>query len=188
MDDDTAEVQDLRATSQTRTIADLGRRLPLVDSVPIVDMALHGRIVTMAQLNQWIDTHPGYHGVRRLRKALDLADAAAESPMETRLRMLLISNGLPRPLVQVSLYDETGAFIARPDLYYSGNRLAIEYDGATHRTRLAADDRRQNRVLEAGYRLLRFTASDVLRTPASVVGIVDRALNSPAPRGVAMRA
>jgi len=188
MGEDIAEVQDLPATSRTRTIADLGRRLPLVEAVPIVDMALHRRMVAFEQLSQWIAVHPGYHGVRRLRKALDLADAAAESPMETRLRMLLMSNGLPRPSVQVSLYDETGAFIARPDLYYSGSRLAIEYDGATHRTTLAADNRRQNRVLEAGYRLLRFTASDILRTPASVVGIVDRALNFAASRGVAMRA
>ena len=54
--------------------------------------------------------------------------------------------------------------------------LKIEYDGETHRFSLAADNRRQNRILEAGYRLLRFTASDIFRTPASVVGQVERAL------------
>ena len=110
---------------------------------------------------------------------MELADAASESPMETRLRLLLIANGLPRPAVQECLYDETGLLIARTDLYYPDDHLAIEYDGATHRTSLAADNRRQNRLLEAGYRLLRFTASDVLTSPASVVGQVERALAQP---------
>ncbi len=142
----------------------------------MLDTALHRRITGIEQLKLWVDTHPGYHGIRQLRRAVELANPAAESPMETRLRLLLMSNGLPRPVVQMSLYDGTGAFIARPDLYYPRDRLAIEYDGATHRTSLAADNRRQNRLLEAGYRLLRFTAGDILRTPASVVGQVQRAL------------
>lgn len=92
--------------------------------------------------------------------------------METRLRLLLVLSGLPRPQVQVSL---PGVF-ARADLYYPDARLVIEYDGATHRTSLAADNRRQNRLIEAGYRVLRFTASDVLGNPAAVVELVRRAL------------
>ena len=174
--EEVSEILDLRTTSRTRTIADLGRRLPLVEAVVVLDTALHRRITGIEQLKLWVDTHPGYHGIRQLRRAVELANPAAESPMETRLRLLLMSNGLPRPVVQMSLYDGTGAFIARPDLYYPRDRLAIEYDGATHRTSLAADNRRQNRLLEAGYRLLRFTAGDILRTPASVVGQVQRAL------------
>ncbi|HEX2645929.1 MAG TPA: DUF559 domain-containing protein [Candidatus Dormibacteraeota bacterium] len=96
--------------------------------------------------------------------------------METRLRMLLITSGLPTPCVQVPLHDESGMFIARPDLYYPERRLAIEYDGANHRDRIAADNRRQNRLLEAGYRVLRFTAADILNTPAAGAAVVRRAL------------
>jgi very-short-patch-repair endonuclease len=57
----------------------------------------------------------------------------------------------------------------------------LEYDGATHRESLAADNRRQNRLINAGYRLLRFTAGDVLNAPAAVVSMVRRALASPTP-------
>src|SRR5438067_13649072 len=64
--------------------------------------------------------------------------------METRLRMLLVLAGLPRPAAQVSLQDARGRFLGRPDLYCPGARLGIEYDGATHRESLAADNRRQN--------------------------------------------
>ena len=98
--------------------------------------------------------------------------------METRLRLLLVLAGLPHPRGQVSLRDDFGLFLARPDLYYPDARLAIEYDGATHRVSLAADNRRQNRLIDAGYRLLRFTAGDVLDTPAAVVSMVRRALQA----------
>ena len=97
--------------------------------------------------------------------------------METRLRWLLIQAGLPFPEVQANLRDAAARFVGRVDLYYADARLAIEYDGGTHRESMAADNRRQNRLIEAGYRVLRFTASDVLGDPASVVAIVRRAVD-----------
>jgi very-short-patch-repair endonuclease len=106
---------------------------------------------------------------------MELADAASESPMETRLRVLLVSAGLPKPCVQAEISDG-GTFIARVDLLYPEQRLVIEYDGATHRASVAADNRRQNRLIDAGYRILRFTGSDIVRTPAALVGQVRRAL------------
>jgi hypothetical protein len=96
--------------------------------------------------------------------------------METRLRLLLVLAGLPRPEAQVSLYDDAGGFLGRPDLLYREPRLALEYDGGTHRNSLADDNRRQNRLLAAGFRLLRFTAGDVLGTPDAVVALVRSAL------------
>jgi len=57
--------------------------------------------------------------------------------------------------------------------------LGLEYDGAIHRESLAEDNRRQNRLLEAGVTLLRFTAGDVLSRPAMVIAQV-RALRASA--------
>jgi len=148
----------------------------LVDAVAALDIALHRRLVSLRQIQEWTALHAGHRGVARLRRALELADPASESVMETQLRLLLVLSGLPRLRTQVSLFDETGAFIARPDLYYPDKRLALEHDGVSHRDNLAADNRRQNRLLESGYRLLRFTAADVLHTPAAAVDLVRRAL------------
>ena len=92
--------------------------------------------------------------------------------METRLRMLLVLSGLPRPAAQVPLHDRSGRFIGRPDLYYPEHRLGLEYDGTTHRESLADDNRRQNRLLAAGIHLLRFTGGDVLSRPDQVVAQV----------------
>jgi very-short-patch-repair endonuclease len=43
---------------------------------------------------------------------------------------------------------------------------------------LIGDNRRQNRLVDAGYRLLRFTAADVLSAADSIVGLVRRALSA----------
>ena len=83
--------------------------------------------------------------------------------------MVLVLGGLPRPMAQVSIHDRWGRFVGRPDLYYEQYRLGIEYDGGLHRDALTEDNRRQNRLLNAGVRLLRFTGADVLGQPDSVV-------------------
>lgn len=80
--------------------------------------------------------------------------------------------GLPRPLVQVDLRDREGAFVGRADLYYASARLVIEYDGVNHRDRLIEDNRRQNRLMNAGYRLLRFTAADRAQRPDTIAALV----------------
>jgi very-short-patch-repair endonuclease len=150
-------VKGFRTTSVTRTLTDLCRRLSLTEAVVVVDMALHSRIVDLNAVS---------------KRLLSFAEPASESPMESRLRMLLVLGGLPRPKAQVPVYDSQGRFVGRPDLYYPADRLGIEYDGATHRDRLAEDNRRQNLLIGAGVRLLRFTAGDILRSPESTVAQV----------------
>jgi len=98
--------------------------------------------------------------------------------METRLLWLLISAGLPRPEVQTDLFHD-GRFVGRADIYYPAARLVIEFDGGNHRERLVADHRRQNLLLNAGYRLLRFTSADVFQRPEVVVAQVRGALLTP---------
>ena len=170
-----------RATSIVRTICELGSRLELVEAVVLADEALHKRRVDLGRLRFWATSHSGHRGIQQLRRVLELAEPAAESPMETRLRMLLVLNGLPRPKAQVPIHDRWGRFLGRPDLFYEAERIGIEYDGGAHRNQLAEDNRRQNRLLSAGLRLLRFTATDVLRDPAGVVEQVRALLASAEP-------
>ena len=54
--------------------------------------------------------------------------------------------------------------------------LAIEFDGGTHRDRMVEDNCRQNGLIGAGYRLLRFTAADVYGAPDTVAMQVRHAL------------
>jgi len=139
--------------------------------VVLIDMALHGQLADLSGLGAYAASRSG-RGVRNFRLAVSHAEPRTESPMESRLRMLLVLRGLPRPEAQVSLHDRYGRFLGRPDLYYPDQRLAIEYDGGVHRDRMAEDNRRQNRLLSDGILLLRFTAGDILRTPEAEVAQV----------------
>lgn len=176
---DRSRAQGLPVTTRVRTVADLMCRQNLVDAVMILDMALHRHLVSLGLVARWAEANSGRRGVALLRRALEFAEPATESPMETRLRLLLVLSGLPKPQVQPTLRGDTGMFIARPDLFYPIRRLVIEYDGASHKDSVAGDNRRQNRLLEAGYRILRFTASDVLGNPSDVVSLVRRAIARP---------
>jgi very-short-patch-repair endonuclease len=99
--------------------------------------------------------------------------------METRLRWLLIHAGLRQPQVQPNLHDRTARFIGRADLYYPEARLVIEYDGGTHRDRMVDDNRRQNLLVNSGYRVLRFTSADIHNRADVVVAQVQAALKHP---------
>ena len=91
-----------------------------------------------------------------------------------------MSRGLPVPEVQQDLFDSAGQFVGRADLYYPLVHLVVEFDGGNHRDRLVSDDRRQNALVNAGYRILRFTAADVRHRPGEVVQLVRAALSGPA--------
>ncbi len=94
---DVVTVRGLRATSVARTLSDASTRLGLVEAVVLVDSALHNRRIGLELLRRWVHANPRRHGIRTLRRAIELAEPAAESPMETRLRLVLMLNGLPRP-------------------------------------------------------------------------------------------
>ena len=96
--------------------------------------------------------------------------------METRLRWLLVRAGLPQPHVQTKLPDSAGQIVARADLYYPDARLVIEFDGGNHRDRMVDDNRRQNLLVNAGYRVLRFTSADFRSRPDVLVAQVQAAL------------
>ncbi len=168
----------VRTTSILRTLSDLCIRLSEIEAVVIADMALHAGLTKLADLSSFSISRSHSVGVSKLRRVVSHAEAAAESPMETRLRMVIVLGGLPRPQAQVSVHDDRGRFLGRPDLYYPEHRLGLEYDGGSHRTSLAEDNRRQNRLLAAGIRLLRFTAGDVLNNPDSVTTQVRSVLSS----------
>ncbi len=172
---DISTVRGLRATTLRRTLIDLCLRLPAVEALVAIDMAVAASLTDPAGLLRYAEASSGRAGARRLRSLAALA-APAESPMETRLRWLLIQARLPHPEVQTDLRDSSEQFVGRADLYYPSARLVLEYDGGNHRERLVEDDRRQNLLVNAGFRLLRFTAADIHRQPDVVVAQVRAAL------------
>ena len=94
--------------------------------------------------------------------------------MESRLRALplMARPSLPALAVQHEVASRNGQVLGRLDLAYVDIKLGIEYDGE-HRIRtLADDDQRQNRLIKAGWVLLRFTAHDLCRRPQGIIAEV----------------
>lgn len=169
-----AEVRAMPATSPHRTLRDICAHRIDVEALVALDMALRRRLTDGVTLAQYARATNG-PGTARLRRVVGLA-RPAESPMETRLRWLFIQNGLPSPDVQVDLRGDGGKLLGRADLFYSSHRLVIEFDGRNHDRRLVSDDRRQNLLINAGYRILRFTTADLQDQPDVVLAQVRSAL------------
>ncbi|HEX6547450.1 MAG TPA: DUF559 domain-containing protein [Candidatus Dormibacteraeota bacterium] len=179
LETEVTERRGMRAIRVARSLNDVAQWEALDEAVVIADMALNKRLVERADLVSRLAARTGKWGVARFRRVVELADPKAESPMETRLRLLIVHAGLPMPQVQAVLTGDHGEVLGRGDLYYPGARLVIEYDGANHRDRFVEDNRRQNRLISAGLRILRFTAADVLGNPAGVVAQIRAALAVP---------
>ena len=88
------------------------------------------------------ERHRGVRGLVQLRQALHLVDGGAESPYETKTRLVLLSGGLPRPPTQIEVRNEWGVAIARIDMGWEEWKVGVEFDGAQHWTDPAATNPR----------------------------------------------
>jgi G:T-mismatch repair DNA endonuclease (very short patch repair protein) len=172
-------VRDRRGVARTgrvRTAVDLIRRGTLDDGVVLLDRLVHLGVVRLFDLRDAVARLPRCRGSRLAREIARAADGLAESPQETRVRLLLQRSGLPAPEAQYRVFDEDG-FVARVDFAYPELRLAIEYDGAWHGRpgQLREDRRRLNRLSAAGWRVVFVTAAD-LADPEGLVRRIARAL------------
>jgi very-short-patch-repair endonuclease len=131
-DDELRTVSGIQCTTAARTVYDLGRGLPADTSIIRVDALLNATQCTVADVEDISRRYPGARGIRQLRAALDLADGGAESPQETRLRLLLVRSGFPRPITQIPVRNQWGEVVRRIDMGWPEEMVGVEYDGAHH--------------------------------------------------------
>jgi very-short-patch-repair endonuclease len=163
-------------TTPARTWRDLAAVLERPALLAVTDQLVH-RLASPQQLHAELRARPGGRGAARAREVLPLGDARAESPMESALRWLVVAGGLPAPVLQFDVRDATG-FVGRADLGWPDQRVIVEFDGDIHRQRevFVRDARRQNRLIAAGWTVLRFTSADVFGRPEAVLAAIRQAL------------
>ena len=161
-------------TTPEATVLRLARVLPREDAVVAADWMIRTTGIDLEALRQRVGV-PG-SVAPRVRAVCALADGLAESPPETRVRLLLRGGGLPEPVAQYEIRHQ-GSFVARVDFAWPERKVALEYDGAWHGEagQFARDRRRLNRLQEAGWRVVFVTAAD-LREPARLRATVRAAL------------
>jgi hypothetical protein len=156
------------ATTPEATALDVASALPLEDAVVAVDRMLASGIVDLAPLRALSVSGTGA-GSAKARAVCGLADERAESPQETRLRLLIGRSGLPAPVAQFVVRDG-GRRIARVDFAWPERKVALEYDGLWHGEpgQFARDRQRLNRLHAAGWTVVFVTAADLHR-PAEIL-------------------
>jgi very-short-patch-repair endonuclease len=159
--DEIAVVDEVAVTAPVRTAFDLAREPPLVEAVVAVDALSHRHGFVPQAVLDVRSRHLGARGSGQLPEVVRLANPLAESPMESRTRLIIVLDGLPVPALQ----HPVGPYVL--DLAYPAIRLAIEYDGEAHRVQQRAmrDLDRQAYLSDAGWKVLRFTAAQVTRRP-----------------------
>ena len=174
--DDIELLDGIPVTTPLRTVFDCVRWLSPVEGIVVADALMHEGLVRPDELSEYRNLHRGIRHVVRVDDALGLVEPLSESPMETRLRMLLIHANLPRPAAQHVIRSPDGAFVARVDLAYIGARLAIEYDGAFHWDQRRADDRRRDAVRALDWKVIVASGADYFETPQQLVSTIRRSL------------
>ncbi|WP_139196578.1 MULTISPECIES: hypothetical protein [unclassified Curtobacterium] len=116
-----------RLTDMVSTVADLSISYELRLAVPAVDVALQCG-VTEQEIRDELERRGAVHGRHRAQVALDLADAASESPGESVARVALDEVGAPRPVLQQVFRDAAG-FIGRVDFWFPEHGVVLEFDG-----------------------------------------------------------
>jgi very-short-patch-repair endonuclease len=135
---DTTRHDDLPVTTPIETFLDLAAHLDDRWLLAVGDTIVRRGLGKRPELVAAAARSVRRRGSTRARRVSALVRADVDSPMESLLRHLLLSSGLPEPMVNANVHDCHGGWIARPDLSYPERRIAIEYDGRHH-----FDDRRQ---------------------------------------------
>ncbi len=164
-------------TTPARTWRDLAMVLSSPALLAVTDQLLAAG-TTVLDLRTQLRRRPHGRGCARAREVLLVADPRAESPMESVLRWLVHAAGLPRPVLQYEVRDAGARFLGRADLAWPDRKVLVEFDGDVHRERdvFVRDLRRQNRLVAAGWIVLRFSSADVNGRPDEVVEEIRRAL------------
>lgn len=163
---DITTIGGIKVTTTPRTCFELMRRGSLEDAVVATDAMLRAGAVDLDELRTCVEGKARWDGVPLARAALDLADGAAASRPESRLRFVwVVEAGLPRPKVNTPVFGPSGYLAGIPDLSDAATGLAAEYDGAQHREleQHTADNVREERLEALGLTVVRATSVDLWR-------------------------
>ncbi|QZH62831.1 hypothetical protein K1X22_14760 [Mycolicibacterium farcinogenes] len=126
--DDICRRSGMRVTTVARTAFDLGRLLPHAEAVPTLDALMNKTGLDPEDVWSLARANPGLRGIDRLRQSLFEADGGAQTPLETRTRLLLCYIGIPGLETQIPFYDEWGLVYTRVAMGWRRWQVAVECD------------------------------------------------------------
>ncbi|WP_051204087.1 hypothetical protein [Nocardioides sp. CF8] len=183
-DADVSVVGGVRVSTLPDLFVELATLLPLVELVVAGDWMVRRKGVRVDQLIQAAGSAGGRAG-DLARRAAAYVREKVDSPMETRLRMLLVLAGIPEPRVNLEIRTEDGEVLRRYDLSWPGVRVIVEYDGRHHVERVEqweADLTRREAIDDSEWRIVVIVSSGIYKHPEHTVQRVHTLLRA---RGLA---
>lgn len=177
-------VDRIRITSAEKTLLDLARHSPQPVLVKAVRSAVRDGITTVARLDQEVAVAGGrgVGGTRKFRRVIAAVSYdQSGSVAEIDLKQIVESAPVPRPIQQLRVRLPSGGN-AYPDFAWSDRGRIVEVDGfETHRDPVSfqRDLERQNQLMNLGWEIRRFTASDVRNDPERVLRELTEFVNKP---------
>ncbi len=170
--DDIVEEGGLRVTSVARTLVDLSRMQSFEHAVIAADVALRSHAGLPRELPGVLARARHLPGAGAARRALAFADGRAESPGESRTRIVMLQAGLPTPTLQCEIFDERDSFVGRVDLAIPDCAVLVAFDGMvkygdllrgklTPQQVLIHEKRREDALRELGWIVVRVTWAEL---------------------------
>jgi hypothetical protein len=128
-----------------------------------LDAALRSGTCQRADLWRAALAQAGRRGIVGVRDLMPLADARAESPMESEARLAMIDGGLPIPELQYEVIDGNGE-LRRLDFAWPEQRVAVEYDGLDWHSgpeAMRRDRKRTAALMDVGWVVIAIVFEDV---------------------------
>ncbi|MGW0159028.1 type IV toxin-antitoxin system AbiEi family antitoxin domain-containing protein [Mycobacterium sp. NPDC003323] len=161
-------------TAPAWTAIEIARTVRRPRVLGVLDAALRSGHCTAADLASCVDAQRGRRGIVTVREMLPLADARAESPMESEARYVFYDGGLPAPELQFEIVDRYGQ-LWRVDFAWPAAGLVVEYESMDWHASAEAlrHDRMKVACLqECGWTSMPIVIDDVRQYPARLVARV----------------
>lgn len=123
-------VHGIRLSTPEQLFVEMGTLIILVDHVVLGDSMVRRKLTTPERLRKAAASATG-HGAVAAREAAAYVRRGVDSPMETRLRMLLVVAGIPEPEINLTIRDVDGEPIRRYDLSWPAARTPSSTTAAT---------------------------------------------------------
>ncbi|WP_092667783.1 hypothetical protein [Rhodococcus maanshanensis] len=170
--DEITVVDGIRVATVARAGFDLGRRLSRIPAIVALDALCGATGLKPVEMSRLAEQHPRARGLIRLRSVLEDVDGGAESPPETRTRLVIVDAGLPRPETQIPILGSDGWRFACSDMGWREWSVLVEYDGEHHwtdRRQRAWDIERSARIEALGWKVIRVGAELLYDRPHELV-------------------
>jgi hypothetical protein len=160
-------------TSAARTVVDLAGELPFKDAVVVADSALRLGRASMRQLRLVLCDCYAWSGIRAAQNVVAFADKKSGSVLESVSRVVFREQGIPAPQTQVAIGDEWEQYGLADFLWPEFNVIG-EADGLSKyepdgrrstRQIVRAEKRREERLVDAGYEMVRWGWDDAEDPP-----------------------